>query len=223
MDRNALDCNRIEEIARNAPWVLAMVARQVEELAARHGRVLVLVIHGWNVVEARIDFGLGARFHGGRLRPIAAAHITASERFINGPLARLCAELQTAGILPTLGLRYPAAGRQNLLQIFTPRFAESRLKPLRSLAALAASGLIDAVQLELSVALRWPGALRDKTIGLLSETFAPSPPAVSVAGPAAVARAHRQHRHPEQEPAQGGQLAPFRFGLEFSIRQAGSA
>jgi hypothetical protein len=215
MDRNALDCNRVEDIAGKAPWVLAMVARRVEELAARHGRVLVLVIHGWNVVEARIDFGLGARFHSGRLRPVASAHITASERFINGPLARLCAGLQTAGILPTLGLRYPAAGRQNLLQIFTPRFGQSRLEPLRNLAALAASGLIDAVQLELSVALRWPGALRDRTIGLLSETFASSAPTASFASPAAVARRHHTTASRVKSRPKAVSAAPFRFGLEF--------
>ncbi len=215
MDRNALDCNRVEEIARKAPWVLAMMARRVEELIARHGRVLVLVIHGWNVVEARIDFGLGARFHSGRLRPVAAAHITASERFINGPLARLCTQLQTAGILPTLGLRYPAAGRQNLLQIFTPRFGQSRLEPLRNLAALAANGLIDAVQLELSVALRWPGALRERTIGLLSETFAASPPAASLASPAAIARRHHTTASRVKTRPRAVISAPFRFGLEF--------
>ena len=135
MDRNALDCNRIEDIAHKAPWILARVAGQVEKLIDRHGHVLVLVIHGWNVVEARIDFGLGARIHSGRLRPVATAHITASEGFINGPLAHLCGQLQAAGILPTFGLRYPAAGRQNLLQIFTPRFEHSRLEPLRNLAA----------------------------------------------------------------------------------------
>ena len=175
MDRNALDCNRIEDIAHKAPWVLARVAGQVEELIDRHGHVLVLVIHGWNVVEARIDFGLGARIHSGRLRPVATAHITASEGFINGPLAHLCGQLQAAGILPTFGLRYPAAGRQNLLQIFTPRFEHSRLEPLRNLAHLAANGTIDAVQLELSVALRWPGPLRERTLGLLTDSFARQP------------------------------------------------
>ena len=44
------------------PGFLREVAGRVEELIDRHGHVLVLVIHGWNVVEARIDFGLGARY-----------------------------------------------------------------------------------------------------------------------------------------------------------------
>lgn len=213
MDRNALDCNRIEDIAHKAPWILARVAGQVEKLIDRHGHVLVLVIHGWNVVEARIDFGLGARIHSGQLRPVATAHITASEGFINGPLAHLCGQLQAAGILPTFGLRYPAAGRQNLLQIFTPRFEHSRLEPLRNLARLAANGTIDAVQLELSVALRWPGPLRERTLGLLTESFAASRPARVDAFPAVVARPHRaaarvKPRSPAARPA------PFRFGVE---------
>ena len=94
MDRNALDCNRVEDIAHKAPWVLAMVAERVEQMVKRHGRALVLVIHGWNVVEARIDFGVGGRVHSGQLRPVNSGHITASRRFINGPLAHLCAQLK---------------------------------------------------------------------------------------------------------------------------------
>src|ERR1700719_2753158 len=50
MDRNLLDCTRVEDIARKAPWVLARLAERVAQIAGRHGRVLILVIHGWNVV-----------------------------------------------------------------------------------------------------------------------------------------------------------------------------
>jgi hypothetical protein len=213
MDRNALDCNRVEDIARKAPWVLAMLAGRVEELVSRHGRALILVIHGWNVVEARIDFGLGARVQAGRLRPVAAAHLTASENFINGPLAHLCSQLQAEGILPTLGLRYPAAGGQNLLQIFTPRFSQSQLAPLRNLASLAASGVIDALQLELSVALRWPGALRDKTIALLTQTFASSPPAPASA-PVAFRRPHNAVSRHRKQTSPAAATVPVRFGVE---------
>src|SRR5581483_3332886 len=101
MDRNLLDCNRVEEIARKAPWMLARMAELVARIAAEHRRVLILVVHGWNVVQPRIDFGLGARFRAGRLQPVSSAHITASDHFINGPLAELCLRLQANGILPT--------------------------------------------------------------------------------------------------------------------------
>ncbi len=212
MDRNLLDCNRVEEIARKAPWVLTRMAERVARIAQRHGRVIILVIHGWNVIQARIDFGLGARLSSGRLQPVSSAHITASERFINGPLSHLCVRLETEGIVPTFGLRYPAAGRQNLLQIFTPRFAQSRLEPLRTLARLAAGGAIDAVQLELSVALRWPGALRDTTIGLIAETFSTRPHARGSAAPMVTARPHNDAVRSKRAKAIG--RAPFRFGVE---------
>jgi hypothetical protein len=214
MDRNVLDCNRVEEIARKAPWVLTRLAAQVARMAERHGRVLVLVIHGWNVVQARIDFGLGARLLRGRLRPVSSAHITASERFINGPLAHLCARLEANGILPSFGLRYPAAGRQNLLQIFTPRFAQSRLEPLRALARMSADGIIDALQLELSVALRWPGALRETTIGLIAETFSTTAPVRALKAPMVMTRPHRTAARVKTTPSTVA-ITPFRFGLEF--------
>jgi hypothetical protein len=150
----------------------------------------------------------------GRLRPVSSAHITAGEDFIRGPLAHLCAALEAEGILPTFGLRYPAAGKQNLLQIFTPRFAESRLEPLRTLARLSEEGAIDALQLELSVALRWPGALRETTVGLLVKTFSATPPARPAKAPMVLARPHN-----DASRAKGKTRAiagtPVRFGVEF--------
>jgi hypothetical protein len=213
MDRNALDCNRIEEVARKAPWMLARLAERVERIARRHGRVLILVIHGWNVIQARIDFGLGARLLSGRLQPVSSAHITASERFINGPLAHLCARLEAEGIVPSFGLRYPAAGRQNLLQIFTPRFHQSRLEPLRALARLAAAGTIDAVQLELSVALRWPGTLRETTIGLITEAFSKGPSLRPAAAPMVITRPHNDAVRTRKQ-SKAITAAPLRFGIE---------
>ena len=214
MDRNLLDCNRVEDIARKAPWVLSLLAERVARIANARGRVLILVIHGWNVVQARIDFGLGARLSGGRLQPVsAAAQITASERFINGPLAHLCCRLEAEGILPTFGLRYPAAGRQNLLQIFTTRFAQSRMAPLGALARLSGEGAIDALQLELSVALRWPGALRETAVGLIAESFSNGSATRPAIAPRIITRPHHADRvRTRTEPAAA--TIPFRFGVE---------
>jgi hypothetical protein len=214
MDRNLLDCNRVEEVARKAPWMLARMAELVARIAEEHRRVLILVVHGWNVVQPRIDFGLGARFKGGRLQPVSSAHMTASEHFINGPLAELCSRLQANGISPTFGLRYPAAGRQNLLQIFTPRFSQSRLEPLCALARLCAGGSVDALQLELSVALRWPGELRDTTIELLAETFSnDASPRRPSKKPAVIGRAHHNALRAMASPKTVANV-PFRFGVE---------
>src|SRR5207253_6124690 len=71
----------------------------------------------------------------------------------------------------TVGDRYPAAGRENVLQMFTARFADDPDPRIRELARLGAAGKITAVQLELAVPLRWPGPLR-ATLFEAMQTFA---------------------------------------------------
>src|SRR6266851_7247756 len=157
MDRNRLDCNRLSQIIDRAPWLLEMIADRVDAIVARHGRVTVLLIHGWNIIEPRLDFGLGLRNSGDELRPPGAACVSACDDFINGPLAGLAERLHRHGIQPTYGMRYPGGGLQNLLQAFTARHHESPNAPLRSISEAGMRGVIDAAQLELSVALRMPG------------------------------------------------------------------
>ncbi|MGH7934594.1 MAG: hypothetical protein ACREQN_15730 [Candidatus Binataceae bacterium] len=171
MDRNQLDCNRLSQLAAHAPWMLAMIANRVGEIIARHGRATVLLIHGWNIIEPRVDLGLGLRDRDGKLTPPTGAHVTASDAFINGPVAELAGLLRQGGVIPSYGLRYPGGGVQNLLQAFTARHSESPLAALRDIAAMAARGAIDALQLELSVTLRLPGALRARSVDLLTEVF----------------------------------------------------
>src|ERR1700686_4783588 len=48
MDRNRLDCNRIAQIVERAPWLLDMIADRITAIVARHGRAVVLLVHGWN-------------------------------------------------------------------------------------------------------------------------------------------------------------------------------
>jgi hypothetical protein len=107
----------------------------------------------------------------GRLHPPAGAHVSASDDFINGPVADFAAALRAARIQATFGMRYPGGTAQNLLQAFTPRHADSPLEPLRRLAEIAAAGAIDALQLEMSVALRLPGALRDHGLDAFAKAF----------------------------------------------------
>ncbi len=171
MDRNEIDCNRLSQLGDRAPWMLDLIARSAHRMVERHGHATVLLIHGWNVIEPRIDFGLGLRDANGRLRPPAGAHVSASNRFINGPVAALSARLTAAGIIPTFGLRYPGGASQNLLQAFTQRHAASEIVALRRLAMLAARGAIDALQLEMSVAVRMAGSIRARGLDALSEIF----------------------------------------------------
>jgi hypothetical protein len=181
MDRNHLDLNRLSQVSANAPWFLEIILERLSAIVSRHGHATILVVHGWNVIQARVDLGLGLRRHGDQLRPPGAARVSASDAFIDGPLADLTAQLAAHGILASFGLRYPGGGAQNLLQAFTDRHLENPVSALRELSAMAARDQIDAVQLELSVAVRMPGELRRRCIAALGEVFG-------------AARIHRERR-----------------------------
>ncbi|MBF6559606.1 MAG: hypothetical protein IVW56_04870 [Candidatus Binataceae bacterium] len=225
MDRNELDCNRLAQLAQRAPWLIDLIVGRVAAITRRYGRATVLLIHGWNVIEPRVDLGLGLREAGGRLRPPAGAHVSASDGFINGPVAALAARLTTAGIIPTFGLRYPGGASQNLLQAFTQRHCASELAALRELAALAAHGAIDALQLEMSVAVRMPGALRASNLDAIAEAFAPATASSSSAtsassmGSPAAAPAMIVVRDARPRPARVVSATPagaaMRIGVEF--------
>ncbi|HXR24179.1 MAG TPA: hypothetical protein VN742_02380, partial [Candidatus Binataceae bacterium] len=154
MDRNDLDCNRLSQVVEREPWLLETIADEVARITARHGRVTVLLIHGWNIIEPRVDLGLGLKERNGRLHPTRGAHIAADDEFIQDTAHALATRLRQAGIVPTFGLRYPGGAAQNLLQAFTPRHAASDHPAVRRLANLATTGVINALQLELSVAVR---------------------------------------------------------------------
>jgi hypothetical protein len=171
MDRNEIDCNRIEQLAKRAPWLLEMIAQRTELIVQRHGQATIILIHGWNIIEPRLDYGLGLRSRNGALVPAGAACVSASDGFINGPLNALSLRLERHGIKPTFGLRYPGGALQNLLQAFTQRHRLSELGPLRRLCNLAADYRIDAVQLELSVALRLPGRIRARAMEAIAASF----------------------------------------------------
>src|ERR1700722_7011893 len=66
MDRNEIDCNRLSQLGARAPWMLDLIAQSTNRMVERHGHATVLLIHGWNVIEPRIDFGLGLRDANGR-------------------------------------------------------------------------------------------------------------------------------------------------------------
>src|ERR1700719_836512 len=168
MDRNRLDLNRLSQVMNEAPWMLDLIAGRLERIVARSGRAVVLLIHGWNVIEPRVDLGVGVKSASGTLLPACGAHVSASDSFINGPLLNLVESLRSSGIKPSFGLRYPGAGANNLLQAFTRRHTSSPVEALRRLAALNARGALEAVQLELSVALRMPGRLRTETIDAIA-------------------------------------------------------
>ncbi len=222
MDRNDIDCNRLSQVATRAPWILDLIAQSVNRIVDLHGRATVLLIHGWNVIEPRIDFGLGLRNANGRLRPPAGAHVSASDEFINGTVAALFARLDAVGIIPTFGLRYPGGASQNLLQAFTERHAVSEIPALRSLAQHAARGSIDALQLEMSVAVRLEGAIRRRGLDALAEVLL-RPAEVAARSVQTRAIAIDRISAPPVAPKTkaGPAAAPVRVGIEFYDAVAG--
>jgi hypothetical protein len=216
MDRNRLDCNRLSQIIERAPWLLELIAERVEAIVERHGRITVLLIHGWNIIEPRLDFGLGLRHAGGELRPPGSACVSACDDFINGRLAGLAERLHQLGIKPTYGMRYPGGGLQNLLQAFTARHGDSSHVALRSISEIAMRGVVDAAQLELSVALRMPGELRARCEDAIAEVFsadgAQSPAART---PMIINRVPRPAIAKTEIGAAATVVAPGRIGIEF--------
>ncbi len=180
-DRNVVDLNRIGEAHERAPSFLEALARLVRTTIARHGRATVLVVHGWNVVEPAIDVGLGCA--SGAVVP-ADGSAAVSPAFAAGGVRALVDACAARGIAATLGARYPARHRENLLQLFTTRHRDDPRPLVRALASLAPS--VDAVQLELGIPLRWPGPWRTR---LLDACVAAAP--ALAAAPVAVAAAAR--------------------------------
>lgn len=209
MDRNLIDCNRIPQLAERAPWVLEIIAQRLAAMVERFGRATVLLIHGWNIIEPRVDFGLGVRTHGHELRPAGSAQVSASDDFINGPLAALAGQLRVAGIIPTFGLRYPAGGIHNLVQAFTERHRGSPLSPLSRISSISARGPVDAAQLELSVSVRLLGPLRQRCIDAIADTFARRPQA------AVLSHSNLSIVRAPFAPRGVSVTAPVRIGMEF--------
>jgi hypothetical protein len=210
MDRNLLDCNRIPQVARDAPWMLDMIADRLAALVDRFGRATVLLIHGWNIIEPRVDFGLGVRRHGDELRPVGSARVSASDAFIREELGHLAARLRESRITPTFGMRYPGGGIHNLVQAFTERHRDSDVAAICRIASIAAQGLVNTAQLELSVSVRLPGPLRERYLDAMSETFDAKSRARTAATPSlSIIRTPRPLKRAAPPPA------PSRVGVEF--------
>ncbi|MGH7879719.1 MAG: hypothetical protein ACREQD_09500, partial [Candidatus Binataceae bacterium] len=214
MDRNELDCNRLAQLQAREPWLLEAIADQIAELAARHGHATVLLIHGWNIIEPRVDFGFGLRESKGCLRPPRGAYVSASDDFIRGPAAGLAERLRAAAITPSIGLRYPGGGAQNLLQAFTPRYAASPSRALRRLAELSAARQIDALQLELAVSLRLPGPHRAAALDAIATTFDHSLNGASARSTVEILRDHPPASLVKPRAAAPA-VPPYRIGVEF--------
>jgi hypothetical protein len=171
IDRTELDLNRVSQVRRDAPWLIDLLAEMLAEIVERWGRATVLVVHGWNVSQVACDVGIGMRDDGGRLAPCRAGSATVSDEFVASRLRPLQASAAADGIAVTIGSRYPAAHPNNLLQIF--RELDDTEAPALPcpVGTLLRRAVVDAVQLELAIPLRWPGARRDRFLALLGAAF----------------------------------------------------
>jgi hypothetical protein len=157
LDRNDVDLNRLRAAHERAPAFLERLAEVLAAGIARHGRVTVLTVHGWNVIQPAVDLGLGCA-PGAPVDDTAAVSRGFAARTVPA-LVRAC---EARGIAATVGARYPARGRENLVQLFTERYRTDERPLVRRLAELGRRA--DAVQLELGVPLRWPGTWRRRLV-----------------------------------------------------------
>jgi hypothetical protein len=184
-DRNELDLNRIGQVKRQARWFLDLLLNELGDLLIQHERVQVLLVHGWNVVQPKCDLGVGAVEDAGGLRAVGNAAISVDDCYWRTRASSFRAACAAVGIVTVVGERYPAAHRNNLLQIFTTRFTNTGDRHLGQLAQWAGARRLNAIQLELGIPLRWPGPLRDKLQAAAVHAFGPGPvPTAALASPA---------------------------------------
>jgi hypothetical protein len=185
-DRNDVDLNRICEAHERAPWFLECLAELVDAAVARHGRATLLTLHGWNVIQPVVDLGLGCAAGPGPFQVGRMAAVTPA--FAAAALPRLVDACTARDIGATVGARYPARARENLIQLFTPRYRDDPRPLVRAIAAAAPR--VDAVQLELGIALRWPGPWRTRLLDACRAALPAlvAPPPAEAEPPAAAGR-----------------------------------
>lgn len=172
MDRNVLDLNRISQVRKRAPWFLELLTQEIAGIIARHSRVELVFVHGWNTGQATCDIGIGAIETPSGLQVPDGAHLTVDEAYRRQRIEGLRAACRQARIRVALGERYPGSHSNNLLQLFTRRAAQIDHPCAQRIAAWVAEGRINALQLELGIPLRWPGHWRDKFVAALAAAFA---------------------------------------------------
>lgn len=167
-DRNLLDLNRISQVTARAPWFLSVLERLLGDILGRHDRAEILFVHGWNVVQARCDVGIGQTLTTPAAAADAADLLTVSVPYVQERLAALERAGAAAGIAVSFGERYPGRHPNNVLQLFRRSIARTTHP---ALAAWVTAGRIEAVQLELGVALRWPGPPRRAFVDVVAAAF----------------------------------------------------
>jgi hypothetical protein len=171
LDRNHVDLNRVSDVSRQAPWFGELLAEVIEATLRRHDHVEVVFLHGWHIGQPRCDIGIGAVEVDGHLRLPAGAGLTVGESYLRRRVRRLQRACAARGIGASLGERYPASHRNNVLQVFCERGREGDPRWAQTIAAWCGAGRVSALQLELGAPLRWPGVWRERLLDALGEAF----------------------------------------------------
>lgn len=228
LDRNELDLNRVTQVKARAPWLLESLVELVSSLAERHENVRVFFMHGWNVVQPVCDLGMGLKQKGQHVAPASKfASPTLSSAFFHSVVLPFRNTALEVGLDVAIGRRYPAADKENVMQLFSARFAHDPSPLIQRLAALSTQEKVHAVQLELGVGLRWPGPEREQFVEAFCQTLGRPTALASPNGhgftalPAVSPRTtHGVHNHTlpflTSEPKK-----VTRFGLHFQDPQSG--
>ena len=131
LDRNDVDLNRLGAAHDRAAVFLERLADVLSAAIARHGRATALTVHGWNVIQPAVDLGFGCA-HGTAVDRTAAV----SPAFAASAVPALVRACAAHGIAATTGARYPARARENLVQLFTPRYRNDPRPPHSSRASV---------------------------------------------------------------------------------------
>jgi hypothetical protein len=175
LDRNELDLNRISQVTRRAPWFFELIEHLLGRILDRQVTALVLFVHGWNVTQARCDVGIGTSVADESSCIETNGTATVSPEFFHQrlrPFRHLC---EAAGIRTTYGERYPASHPNNVLQIFRRPAASPPAGALSRISEWVEAQRVEAVQLELGVAVRWPGAMRRSFVAATTQAFGRHP------------------------------------------------
>jgi hypothetical protein len=162
LDRNDIDLNRISAVVERAPELLPVLRDAVTRAGVGASATpLVLFVHGWNISSLACDIGIGLREAAGSLY---GSHTTVSPATLHAFVEPLRDALAERGLQGFLGHRYPASARDNATQLFSGRHLGHEHADVDHFARLALDGRADAVQLELSIPLRWPGDYRARCL-----------------------------------------------------------
>jgi len=229
LDRNELDLNRISQVRARAPWLLAALVELVDSLVEAHGEARVFFIHGWNVVQPVCDLGMGLKQRGENIMPASKfAAPTLKPAFFNTFVVPFQTEALAHGLDIAIGRRYPAADKENVMQLFSARFAHDQSPLIQRLAELSMQEKVHAVQLELGVGLRWPGPEREHFVASFCHTLGRCLSSPSTNGNGAAEFSHVKTTKIGGASANGSRfslhqtLEPTRFGLHFHDALSGT-